>query len=158
MAVHQIPTGNDMRALGAEVDVLRSRLNNELKTVAKLREEYDAECRRMARGEGAKVLAAKQQLDLAVGQTEGIRAELAEKEQALDQIQGLEAEESRRRQVQQDFERASERLTATQAEIAKLRAEYLAFPEKIRLAEWHFHQALRQFNEAKEAKACAGGE
>ncbi len=52
--------------------------------------------------------------------------------------------------MQQDFERASERLAATQAEIARLRAEYLALPEKIRLAEWHFHEALRQFNEAKQ--------
>jgi hypothetical protein len=39
MAIHQIQTANEMMALGAELDVLRSRLNNELKTVSKLREE-----------------------------------------------------------------------------------------------------------------------
>jgi ABC-type phosphate transport system auxiliary subunit len=124
-----------------------------LRPSANCAKKYGADCRRAARGEAAKVLAAKQQLELAVSQTEGIRAELAEQEQALDQIQGLEAEESRRRQVQQDFERAGERLAASQAEIARLKAEYLTLAEKLRLAEWHFHEALRMFNLAKEANA-----
>ncbi len=41
MAVHQTSTESDTRALSATLDVLRSRLNNELKILAKLREEYD---------------------------------------------------------------------------------------------------------------------
>jgi hypothetical protein len=95
---------------------------------------------------------------VATSRIEGKKPEIAEKERLLDQAQCREAEESRRRQLEQDFECASERLAASHTEVAKLRAECMALPEKIRLAEWHFHQALRVFNLAERARAGATAE
>src|SRR5436309_457328 len=62
MATHETSTENDAHNLQLEVDELRKRLNNELETVAELRKEYEAECRRLVRGDDAQVLAAKQRL------------------------------------------------------------------------------------------------
>jgi hypothetical protein len=111
----------------------------------------------LAHGDDAEVIAAKQRLDMATTRIEGKKAEISEKERLLDQAQGREAEESRRRQVEQDFERATERLNATQAEIARLKTQHLALPEKIRLAEWHFHEALRAFIWPKKLRRMLSG-
>jgi hypothetical protein len=146
MAIHEAPTES---AAQLELDALRKRLNNELEAVAKLRKEYEAECRRLDQRDDANVFAAKQRLDVATSRIEGKEAEIAEKERLLDQAQGRQADEQRSREAQQDFERASERLAESQAALAELRAEYVAIPERIRLAEWNFSEALRAYNEAK---------
>jgi hypothetical protein len=113
-----ISAAQPTQALADELKILREKLEIETNAV-KQREENSLEFR----------------IDL-------IRAEIADKERRLDEIQGREAEENRRQQ--QDFERTSERLAESQAEIARLRTEYCALPEKIRVAEWHFHKALRE--------------
>ena len=42
-----------------------------------------------------------------------------------------EADEQRRKRAEEEFESASERLAESQAELAKLRAEFSALPRKI---------------------------
>src|SRR6516225_3530389 len=128
-----------------------ARLNSEIENVAKMRDAYTAQCRALAGADDVKILAAKQKLEVAESRVEGIKAEIASKERLLDEAQGRVFEENRRRQLEADFELASERLATSQAEIERLRAEYSAFSEKIRVAEWNFHLALRAFNAAKEA-------
>jgi len=44
---------------------------------------------------------------------------------------------------EQSYERASEELSISQTELARLRTEYLALAEKIRMAEGRFQHALR---------------
>src|SRR5215469_8143981 len=92
----------DVQALSAELDTLRVTLKNEIEHAAKMRDTYTAECRRLASGEDAKILGAKQRLDLAESRVDGIKIEIAEKERISDEIQGLEAEESRRQQARKD--------------------------------------------------------
>jgi len=43
----------------------------------------------------------------------------------------------------QSYERASEELSISQTELARLRTEYLALAEKIRMADGRFQHALR---------------
>jgi len=67
------------------------------------------------------------------------------------------SEEAKEQEPEQALKLATERLAAADDEIARLKAEYLALPERIRLAEWHFQEALRAFNIAKDARAnCSG--
>jgi chromosome segregation ATPase len=124
---------SDIRSLAHELQSLREKLEKETSTL-KQREEYSPERR-----------------------IDGIRAEIAEKEDLLDQIQGREADENRKWKAQQNFERAGRQLAESQGELQRLRAEYSALPGKIRQAEWNFNQALREFNMAKEAKTTADG-
>jgi len=44
---------------------------------------------------------------------------------------------------EQSYERASEELSISQTELARLRTEYLALAEKIRMADGRFQHALR---------------
>jgi chromosome segregation ATPase len=138
-----VATENDILALADELSNLRRQLENETARVAKLRDVYDAECRRLPHGDDAEVFAAKQRLDVATSRIEGKKAEIAQKERLLDQAQGREADENRRRDAQQRGERAREELSSSQAELARLRADYLALAEKMRVAEWRVQQALR---------------
>jgi regulator of replication initiation timing len=59
MTIHETPTENDTHALQLELDALRKRLNNEIETLAKLRKEYEAECRGLDHRDDANVFAAK---------------------------------------------------------------------------------------------------
>lgn len=145
----------DAQALAAELHTLRSALEKETEAAAKLREACDLECRQLARGEGANVLATKQQLDLTLSRIEGIRMEIAEKQRALDELEGREADEKRRQQLEQHFEAAGCHLADTKAELNALRTTFRQMPDRIRLAEWRFNQALREFNEARDARARA---
>lgn len=69
------------------------------------------------------------------------------------EFQVSEEPENCQRQREREFDHARERLAQSRAELEKLTAEYRAMPDKIRLAEWHFHQALRLFNEVKSLVA-----
>lgn len=138
-----------LQNLEAELEFLRTRLDDETENALKMRVAYEAECREFRVDNDAKILEAKQELDVAESRIAGLKAEVAEKERLLDGIQGREADENRRRQGQQDFELANQRLAESRAELEKLTAEYRAMPDKIGLAEWQFHQALRAFNDAK---------
>jgi chromosome segregation ATPase len=133
---------NEAQVLVAELDTLRNRLTNAVQSASRTRDAYENECRRLVRGDNAKALAAKQQLELATSCIEGIEAEIAEKARHLDEIQGREADETRRRKAQQTIERAREELSLSQAELERLRAEHLALIDKIRVADWRFQQAL----------------
>lgn len=144
-----VNTDQSTATIVVELDALRARLKAETVNEATLRQAYEAACRPVP-GDDATLLAAKQRLDLAIARIDGMRNEIARKDSLLDEMQGREAEESLRNQIQTEFERASEKLVVSQAELAKLRAEYAAFPEKIRQAQWCFHEALRAFQEAKQ--------
>lgn len=135
--------------LQAELELLRTQLNLETENALKMRKAYETECRRLARGDSANVLATKRQLDLATSRLEGIQAEIAEKGRVLDEAQGRDAKEARRLLALKEFELACDRVAEFQAELSKLRAEHIALPEKIHAAEWRFNQALRNLNEAK---------
>jgi len=74
--------------------------------------------------------------------------ESADDQRLLADLERLEE----KHQPEHDFEIASQRLADADAEIARLNAEYLALPEKIRRAEGHFQEALRVFNMARERR------
>ena len=153
MEKSMVVTKNDTQALADDLQSLREKLENETNIATRLREAYGAECRQLARGEDANVIASKQKLDLVISRIDGIKAEIAEKERLLDKIQGREAEENRRKQVQQDFERAKEQLTSSEARLARLNGEYSVLVTETQQAEWRFHQALRVYNDAKSRLA-----
>jgi hypothetical protein len=69
-----------------------TQLENETAHVAKLRDAYEAECRRSGHGDDAEVFAAKQRLDVTTCRIDGKKAEIAEKERLLDQAQGREVD------------------------------------------------------------------
>jgi hypothetical protein len=149
MASKVVAKKNEAEVLAAELELLRTKLSDEMRNASRMREEYETQCRRLAHGDNANALGAKQGLDLATSRLEGVKAEIAEKERLLDEIQGREADENRRRDAEQKLDRAREELSLSQAELAKLRAEYLAMGEKIRLAEWRFQLALRGLHDPR---------
>jgi DNA repair exonuclease SbcCD ATPase subunit len=149
MAIDTAIKTNEAPNLVAELEGLRTQLNDALEHVSRMREAYAAHWRESAYNNDAKFLAMKQQLEIAEDRVAAIKTEIAEKERLLDGMQGREADENRWRQRQEDFEVASRRLAETRAELEKLTAEYRAMPDKIGLAEWRFHEALRGFNKAK---------
>lgn len=66
-------------------------------------------------------------------------------------------EPDQRQKLEHDFEVASQRLAEAQAEIALLKNEFQRLPERVLLVGNRFNKALREFNEAKEAKFQATG-
>jgi predicted nucleic acid-binding Zn-ribbon protein len=140
-------TETDVRALENEVLSLREELEYENSSAAKLREEYSTAA---LAGDESRAVMAKQRLDIAGLRINSINSAIQEKECLLDDARGREANEKRLQEARQDFEHASERLAESQAELENLRAEYRALPDRIREAEWRFHEALRKFNEAKQ--------
>ena len=73
------------------------------------------------------------------------------REQDAKEFQICAEDDSLRRRAQRDFELAIERLAESRAELEKVRAEYQAMPDRIRLLEWQFNQALKTFAEVKRA-------
>jgi uncharacterized small protein (DUF1192 family) len=149
-------TKNDTQTLVDDLQSLRDKLQAETNSATRLQEAYGAECQELDNRSDANALAAKQRLDISLSRIERMRADISRKQRELDEFQGCEVEENRRKQVQQELELASKRLAASQAEIAKLKAEYVALTEKIPLAESLFNQALRAFNVArrKSVECC----
>ena len=150
-------TGTEANTLAANLRLLRGQLEILTESAAKLRADYNNACRNLARGEDADVLMAKDRLDVAISEIEGLKAEIAEKEGILGKLEQRAVEERQRQKLEEDCTLASQRVAESQAEIEKLTAEYVALPGKIKQAEWQFNEALRALNLAKEAKARAVG-
>lgn len=129
----------DASTLVAELEEIRSRLNEETENAATLREEYENECCQLTDCDDQKALAAKQRLDVVLGRIEGIKGEVAARKRQIDELQGREADGVRRRQAELELEQAKEQLAASQAQLASLKAEWAALPEKIHRAEWQFN-------------------
>jgi len=140
----------DASTLTADLEELRSRLNQDTENAASLRAEYEGAWRGFGPSDEAKVFSDKQRLDVALSRIEGIQADITQREREVDERQGLAAHEDRRRQAELDFDHANELLINSQAELAKLKAEFAVLPQRICNAEWHFNQALRTLNDAKQ--------
>ena len=54
---------------------------------------------------------------------------------------------------EQEYERARQELSQSQAEVARLRAEYMALTEKVRLAEQRFQHALQALHSVRLGRA-----